>query len=70
MNDPNGKLNIPHHAGFWLRDEKQKLTKAFMHICWDGCMFPNEVMKKQETWNNILRSMIAVRDQHGWNDLG
>ena len=70
VNDPNGKLNIPHHAGFWLRDEKKKLTKAFMHICWDGCMFPNEVMRKQETWNNILRSMIAVRDQHGWNDLG
>ena len=70
VNDPNGKLNIPHHAGFWLRDEKQRLTKAFMHLCWDGCMFPNEVMKKQETWNNILRAMIAVRDQHGWNDLG
>ncbi len=70
VNDPNGKLNIPHHAGFWLRDEKKKLTKAFLHICWDGCMFPNDVMKKQETWNNILRSMIAVRDQHGWNDLG
>ena len=27
-NDPNGKLDIPHHAGYWLRDEKGKLTKA------------------------------------------
>ena len=70
VNDPKGKLNIPHHAGFWLRDEKQRLTKSFMHICWDGCMFPNDVMAKQDTWNNILRAMLAVRDQHGWNDLG
>ena len=69
VNDPKGKLNIPHHAGFWMRDEKQRLTKAFTHICWDGCMFPNDVMMKQETWNNILRSMLAVREQHGWNDL-
>ena len=42
--DPNGKLDIPHHAGFWLRDEHGKLTKKFRHICWDGCMFPNDVM--------------------------
>jgi len=42
------------------------LTKAFKHICWDGCMFPNEVMTKQQTWNDILASMIKVRDQHGW----
>jgi hypothetical protein len=66
VNDPNGKLNIPHHAGFWLRDEKGEPTKAFLHICWDGCMFPNEVMMKQQTWNNILATMIAVRDKHGW----
>ncbi len=67
-NDPNGKLNIPHHAGFWLRDENGQLTKRFRHICWDGCMFPNEVMMKRETWNDILRAMIAVRDAHGWNE--
>ena len=42
--DANGKLNIPHHAGFWLRDEKGNLTKKFRHICWDGCMFSNEIM--------------------------
>ena len=29
-------------------------------------MFPNEVMTKQETWNNILAAMIQVRDAHGW----
>ena len=64
--DPNGKLDIAKHAGFWLRNEDGALTKAFKHICWDGCMFPNEVMTKQQTWNDILSSMIKVRDQHGW----
>lgn len=64
--DPNGKLDIAKHAGFWLRNEDGALTKAFKHICWDGCMFPNEIMTKQQTWNDILASMIKVRDQHGW----
>jgi sugar phosphate isomerase/epimerase len=66
--DPNGKLNIPHHAGFWLRDGSGKLTKKFRHICWDGCMFPNAVMMKRETWNDILAAMISVRDAHGWRE--
>jgi methylmalonyl-CoA mutase N-terminal domain/subunit len=30
-------------------------------------MFPNAVMQQQQTWNNILRTMLAVRDAHGWN---
>jgi len=64
--DPNGKLDVPYHAGFWLTENGQP-TKAMQHICWDGCMFPNETMLKQETWNDILASMIAVRDQHGWD---
>jgi hypothetical protein len=67
-NDPNGKLNIAKHAGYWLRDEKGNLTKAFKHICWDGCMFPNDVMMKPQTWNDILAAMIAVREQHGWQE--
>jgi hypothetical protein len=65
-NDPGGKLDIPHHAGFWLRDDRGNLTRACRHICWDGCMFPNDVMMKQATWNDILAAMIAVRDAHGW----
>ena len=64
--DPNGKLNIARDAGYWMRDEKGKVTKKFKHICWDGCMFPNEVMMKPETWNNILAAMIQVRENHGW----
>ncbi|MDQ1473479.1 MAG: hypothetical protein QOJ99_4959 [Bryobacterales bacterium] len=65
--DINGKLDIVRDAGAWMRDEKGAPTKAFEHICWDGCMFPNEVMMKQQTWNDILRTMIAVRDAHGWD---
>ena len=65
-NDPNGKLDITHHAGFWLRDEDGNVTKASPQICWDGCMFPNEVMMDPQTWNDILAAMIAVRDAHGW----
>jgi sugar phosphate isomerase/epimerase len=66
-NDPNGKLDIPRYAGFWLRDDKGKVTKRIRHLCWDGCMFSNETMMKPETWNSILAAMIAVRDQHGWS---
>ena len=64
--DPNGKLNIARDAGYWLRDDAGKVTKKIKHICWDGCMFPNEVMTRQDTWNNILSAMIQVRENHGW----
>jgi sugar phosphate isomerase/epimerase len=67
-NDPDGKLSIAHHAGYWLHGNDGKLTRALRHICWDGCMFPNAVMMKQETWNDILGAMIAVRDAHGWRE--
>jgi sugar phosphate isomerase/epimerase len=64
--DPNGRLDIAHDAGYWLRDEDGHLTKKFKHICWDGCMFPNDVMMQPKTWNDILAAMIKVREQHGW----
>lgn len=64
--DPNGKLEIATDAGHWLRDGNGELAKAFKHICWDGCMFSNEVMTNQKTWNDILASMIKVREAHGW----
>lgn len=67
VNDTKGKLDIPYHAGFWMRDEKGDPTKKFTHICWDGCMFPNSVMKSGDTWNAILGEMIKVREAHGWD---
>jgi len=64
--DPNGKLDIARDAGYWLRGPDGAPTRAFQHICWDGCMFANETMLKPETWTGILAAMIAVRDAHGW----
>ncbi len=64
--DPKGKLNIARDSGYWLRDAKGKVTKKMKHICWDGCMFPNEVLLKQQTANDILSAMIEVRTNHGW----
>ncbi len=66
VDDPNGKLDVAKHAGYWLRDEKGALTKKMRHICWDGCMFPNSVMEKQDTWNKVLGAMLKVREAHGW----
>jgi sugar phosphate isomerase/epimerase len=65
--DPKGKLDIPRHAGFWLKDDAGVPTRAMQHICWDGCMFPNATLTKQATWNTILATMIAVRDANGWD---
>jgi sugar phosphate isomerase/epimerase len=65
--DPNGKLDIVRHAGYWMRDQNGNATRAFQHICWDGCMFPNSVMTDAKTWRDILGVMIAVRDAHGWD---
>ncbi len=64
--DPRGKLNLIRDSGYWLRDGSGKLTKKMKHICWDGCMFPNETMLKPQTWNDVLAAMIEVRNQHGW----
>jgi len=65
--DPNGKLDVARHAGFWMRDDSGASTRAFAHICWDGCMFPNETMMRPETWTSVLGTMIAVRNAHGWD---
>jgi sugar phosphate isomerase/epimerase len=68
VTDPNGRLDIVKHAGYWLRDDKGNLTRKMRHICWDGCMFPNAVMERQATWNAVLGAMVKVRDAHGWKE--
>ncbi len=65
--DPNGKLDVVRHAGFWMRDEGGRLTKASEHICWDGCMFPNAMMMQPKTWNDVLGLLVDVRSAHGWD---
>jgi sugar phosphate isomerase/epimerase len=65
--DPNGKMDILRVAGAWMRNEAGEPSRAFQHICWDGCMFPNEVMQRPDTWREILSTMIGVQNAHGWN---
>ena len=31
-------------------------------------MFPNDVMMKPQTWNDILQAMIDVRNANGWRE--
>jgi sugar phosphate isomerase/epimerase len=64
--DPNGKLDIVQDAGYWLRNDKGEPTRAVQHICWDGCMFPNQTMMQRQTWRDILDVMANVRNAHGW----
>ena len=66
--DPNGKLDVVKHSGYWLNAADGTPTKAMRHICWDGCMFPNAVLEDQQTWNDILATMIKVREAHGWSE--
>jgi hypothetical protein len=66
-NDPNGKLNIIRDAGAWMRGDDGQPTRAFEHICWDGCMFSNATMMEPRTWQDILGVMLAVRNAHGWD---
>jgi sugar phosphate isomerase/epimerase len=65
--DPNGRMNIVEIAGLWMRDEGGNPTRAFEHICWDGCMFPNSMMLSPKIWRDVLATMIKVRDAHGWD---
>ncbi len=67
VNDPNGKMDIVKVAGLWMRDASGAPTKAYQHICWDGCMFPNATMTSAQTWRDVLGTLIAVRDAHGWD---
>ena len=65
--DPNGRMDIIEVAGLWMRNKDGSPTRAYQHICWDGCMFPNSVMMAPQTWNDILGTLLAVRNAHGWN---
>jgi sugar phosphate isomerase/epimerase len=67
-NAADGKLDIVKYAGYWLRDENGEPSRRFNHICWDGCMFPNETLMNRRTWNDILAAMVAVRNAHGWRE--
>jgi sugar phosphate isomerase/epimerase len=65
--DPKGKMDIVAVAGLWMRDESGALTRAYEHICWDGCMFPNATMMAPKTWKDTLGTLIVVRNAHSWD---
>ncbi|MCI0491703.1 MAG: sugar phosphate isomerase/epimerase [Planctomycetes bacterium] len=67
-NAADGKLDVVKCAGHWLRDRQGTVTRRCRHICWDGCMFPNSVLTSPSTWNDVLATMVAVRDAHGWTE--
>jgi len=55
-------------AGLWMRNEDGTPTRAYEHICWDGCIGSrNAMMTSPDTWVKILAKMIQVRDAHGWD---
>ncbi len=56
--DPNGKLDIVRCAQMWLQDHEER---NIQHICWDGCMFDNNILENSKTWNTILDTMLKVR---------
>jgi hypothetical protein len=58
-------MDIVRVAGAWMRDEAGQPTRAFEHICWDGCMFPHATLMDPQTWNEVLAAMIAVRNAPG-----
>ena len=55
--DPNGKIDIVECSKLWLEGYEDRGIK---HICWDGCMFPNEMLETPGTWNTILDAMVKV----------
>ena len=57
----DGKLDIVKCARSWLLDDAGQLRNNIQHICWDGCMFPNAMLERPDTWTNILDIMQQIR---------
>ena len=53
----NGKLDIAKCSTYWLKDAA---SRGMKHICWDGCMFSNEILETPTHGNTILATMIEV----------
>ena len=57
-NDPKGLLDITSCSAMWLQDYADR---GIEHLCWDGCMFDNALLEKDETWEAILNAMLDVK---------
>ena len=60
--DPAGKLDVPRCAEHWLFESDGSPRTEIGHLCWDGCMFANELLEDQATWDAILQLMVATSD--------
>lgn len=58
--DPAGLLDVPRCAAHWLLEPDGTPRAEVQHICWDGCMFANELLEDQSTWDTILELMIST----------
>ncbi len=56
--NPDGKLDIVRCSEMWLKDYAER---GIDHICWDGCMFDNNILENGQTWETILDAMLKVR---------
>lgn len=66
----DGKLDIVECARYWLLDEQRQIRNNIQHICWDGCMFPNETLEDPNTWNVILKVMREIQTDIGSTGTG
>lgn len=64
----DGMLDIVKCARYWLLDDQKQIRNNIQHICWDGCMFPNEILQAPSTWTTILDVMQAIQADLTSND--
>jgi hypothetical protein len=50
----------------WMRDDDGTPASLRAHLL-GRLHVPQRVMMNPQTWNDVLRTMIAVRDAHGWD---
>lgn len=62
VNAPDGKLDIMGCSRYWLLNQDGSIRNGIQHICWDGCMFPNDVLEASTTWRAVLEKLIETRD--------
>ena len=65
--DPNGKLDIARHAGYWMRDEAGHAHARLRAHLLGWLHVPERHDDAARDLDVVLKTMIAVRDAHGWN---
>ena len=67
--DPNGKLDIVRHAGYWLRDADGQLTKRIPpHLLGRLHVPQRHDDEARDVERHSCGRWSAVRDAHGWKE--